>query len=280
MVRLPARAPHGYEGETMSTLRVLTLNIWNRLGPWDERLAVIREGIRDMSPDLVGLQEVIEIPGFTQADAIAEGLGYHTAYGIANPYGEGVSLGNAVLSRWPIESRQVFQLPSGGTDENRSMLFCEIASPHGKIPFFVTHLNWKLHQGVVREEQVQEVAARVMACAPIEGLPPILVGDFNARPDSAEIRFLTGLQSLHGKSVYCADCFEQAGEGPGVTFDGIRNKFAEQYHEHPRRIDYVFVRGPDTLVRGKPLAARVVFDEPKDGVFASDHFGVIAEISI
>lgn len=264
----------------MPTVRVVTLNIWNRLGPWDERLAAIRDGLVKMSPDIVGLQEVIEIPGLTQADTIAEGLGYHTAYGLANPYGEGVSLGNAVLSRWPIVSKQVFALPSGGTDENRSMLFVEIDSPFGKLPFFVTHLNWKLHEGVVREEQVQEVAARVKSCAPIEGLPPILVGDFNAQPEAAEIRFLKGLQSLNGKSVYFADCFEQCGEGSGVTFDETRNVFAEQYHEHPRRIDYIFVRGPDTLARGKPRSAKVVFDEPKDGVFASDHFGVLAEISM
>jgi endonuclease/exonuclease/phosphatase family metal-dependent hydrolase len=264
----------------MTSLRVLTLNIWNRLGPWDERLAVIRDGLRGMSPDLVGLQEVIEIPGVTQADAIAEGLGYHTAYGAANPYGDGVSLGNAVLSRWPILTRQVFPLPSGGTDENRSMLFVEIDSPFGLLPFFVTHLNWKQHEGVVREEQVQEVAARVKRCAPIDGLPPILVGDFNAPPDASEVRFLRGLQSLGGKSVYFADCFEQCGEGPGVTFDETRNVYAEQYHEHPRRIDYVFVRGPDRKVRGKPRSAKVVFDTPKDGVFASDHFGVLAEISM
>lgn len=264
----------------MSTVRVLTLNIWNRLGPWDERLAVIRDGLRAMSPDLVGLQEVIEIPGQTQADIIAEGLGYHAAYGLANPYGGGVSLGNAVLSRWPIRSRQVFPLPAAGTDENRSLLFTEIDSPYGVIPFFVTHLNWKLHEGCVREEQVQEVAARIKACAPIEGLPPILVGDLNAQPEASEIRFLKGLQSLGGKSVYLADCFEQCGEGSGVTFDGTRNTFAEQYHEHPRRIDYVLVRGPDTRARGKPRSAKVVFDEPRDGVFASDHFGVLAEISI
>jgi endonuclease/exonuclease/phosphatase family metal-dependent hydrolase len=264
----------------MASLRVVTLNIWNRLGPWEERLAVIREGIRELAPDIVGLQEVIDASGRTQADDIAEGFGYHTTYGMANSYGGGVSLGNAVLSRWPIARTHVFPLPNGGTDERRSLVLAEIDSPHGKIPFFVTHLNWKLHESAVREQQVLEVAERVKAESPIEGLPPILVGDFNASPEAAEVRFLKGLQSLAGKSVYFADCFEQRGAGSGVTFDGTRNRFAEQYHEHPRRIDYVFVRGPDTQVRGKPLAAKVVFDEPKNGVFATDHFGVMAEISI
>ncbi len=276
---LPPGALRGYEGG-MGSLRVVTLNIWNRLGPWEERLAVIREGMRELAPDLVGLQEVIDAGGHTQAADIAEGLGYHTTYGLANHYGGEVSLGNAVLSRWPILTTRVFALPNGGTDERRSLVLAEIDSPHGKIPFFVTHLNWKLHESAVREQQVMDIAEHVKAEAPTSGLPPILVGDFNATPEAAEVRFLKGLQSLGGKSVYFADCFEQCGTGSGVTFDGTRNHFAEQYHEHPRRIDYVFVRGPDTHVRGKPRSARVVFDEPKNGVFATDHFGVMAEISI
>ena len=135
-------------------------------------------------------------------------------------------------------------------------------------------------KSAVRDQQVMDIAEHVKAKETPAGLPPILVGDLNAPTEAAEVRFLKGLQSLGGKSAYFADCFEQCGTGSGVTFDGTRNHFAEQYHEHPRRIDYVFVRGPDTLVRGKPRSARVVFDEPKNGVFATDHFGVMAEISI
>jgi endonuclease/exonuclease/phosphatase family metal-dependent hydrolase len=51
-------------------------------------------------------------------------------------------------------------------------------------------------------------------------------------------------------------------------------------HEHPRRIDYIFVRGPDKRVRGKPLSSRVVFEEAPQGVTASDHYGVYSEISV
>ena len=59
---------------TPRTIRVLTLNIWNRLGPWDDRLAVIRDVLRELQPDLVGLQEVIDVQGRTQADEIAAAL--------------------------------------------------------------------------------------------------------------------------------------------------------------------------------------------------------------
>ena len=40
--------------------------------------------------------------------------------------------------------------------------------------------------------------------------------------------------------------------GPGFTFDR-RNPNAARSHEPPRRIDYIFVRGPDRRLRGEPL---------------------------
>lgn len=264
----------------MARLRVLTLNIWNRQGPWEQRLPLIREGIRELDPDIVGLQEVIRHDGGSQADDIAEGLGYATAFGVAHDYGTGVHFGNAVLSRWPIERVEVLPLPSEGADHKRSVTRVEIASPHGSLPFFVTHLAWKFHEGFLREQQVVVVADFIKRTTPIQGLPPILVGDLNAQPEATEIRFLKGLHSLAGKSFFMADCFELAGVGAGITFDSTRNPYAAPTHEYPRRIDYILVRGPDEKARGKPLAASVVLDRVVDGVAPSDHYGVVAEISI
>ncbi len=264
----------------MGRLRVLTLNIWNRLGPWERRLELIRAGVRELDPDIIGLQEVISHDGGSQAADIGADMGYHVAFGTAHDYGAGVLFGNAVLSRWPIQKTEVTPLPRGDSTETRSLLFAENASPHGKIPFFVTHLNWKFHEGSIRESQVVAIAETMKRGTPLDGLPPILVGDLNAQPDSTEIRFLKGLHALNGQSFYLADCFEHAGHGPGITFDANRNPFAAVTHEYPRRIDYIFVRGPDEKVRGKPLAASVVFEEVVDGVTASDHYGVVAEISI
>jgi endonuclease/exonuclease/phosphatase family metal-dependent hydrolase len=277
----------------MDRLRVLTLNIWNRQGPWEERLPLIRDGIRRLDPDLIGLQEVLLREGRSQADIIAEGLSYSAVFGVATHLADGVEFGNAVLSRWPIVRYRVFPLPTGETDETRSLLLAEIGSPHGRIPFFVTHLNWKFHHGATREAQVAAIADIVSREAPVDapalcdpppppggGFPPIVVGDFNAQPDASEIRFMKGLQTLGGKSVFFSDTFEIAGQGPGVTFDATRNPFAAGTHEYPRRIDYIFVRGPDRKVRGKPLASRVVFEELVGGVAASDHYGVYAELGV
>ena len=261
------------------TLQVATLNIWNRFGPWEQRLAAIRAGVRDLTPDIMGMQEVLRLAAgegdaLDQAVAVAQGFGYHVAYGRSK---DERWYGNAVLSRWPIVHSECFELPRCGTDEKRSLLLAAIDSPFGEIPFFVTHLNWKFEEGHVREAQILEVARHVLAFT--SRFPAILVGDFNAEPRSDEIRYVGGLTSLGSTSrVYFQDAFAAAGDGgPGHTFSQ-RNPFAAPLREPDRRIDYIFVRGRDDRFRGEPLEARVCFDAPVDGIYPSDHFGVTAKL--
>jgi endonuclease/exonuclease/phosphatase family metal-dependent hydrolase len=142
-------------------------------------------------------------------------------------------------------------------------------------------LNWKFEEGHVREVQVKDIVSRIAAIAPPGALPAILVGDFNAEPDSDEIRYLRGLTSLgSGARVYFQDAFAVAGDGSaGVTY-ARRNPFAAVLREPDRRIDYIFVHGRDERRRCEPLDARVCFDQPFDGTFPSDHFGVVATLGI
>ena len=89
----------------MKTLKVGTLNIWNRFGPWDQRLPAIREGVARLAPDILGLQEVLRLQpgegdGLDQAEAVARGFGYHVAYARAH---DERWFGNAALSRWPMK---------------------------------------------------------------------------------------------------------------------------------------------------------------------------------
>jgi endonuclease/exonuclease/phosphatase family metal-dependent hydrolase len=263
----------------MRTFRAATLNIWSRFGPWEERLVAIREGLRALLPDVIGLQEVLRFEGFDQAALVGSGLGYHVVWGKASD-NHGFPTGNAILSRWPVLRSEVIRLPNGGSDEDRALLFAEIDAPFGRLPFFCTHLNWKFTDGHVRVLQVKAIAEEVERLAPVHrSFPPVVVGDFNAEPDADEIRYLKGLTGLGGRYVYFADAFGVAGDGSlGVTFSK-KNPFAEPMREPERRIDYVFVRGPDDAQRGEPTEARVCFDQPYEGIFPSDHFGVIATIT-
>jgi endonuclease/exonuclease/phosphatase family metal-dependent hydrolase len=265
----------------MKSFSAATLNIWNRSGPWEQRLRAIGAHMKSLAPDVIGLQEVVRLdPGegdeLDQCDAIGGPLGYHSAYGRSR---EQRWFGNAVLSRWPITRSETIELPRGGTDERRCLLYAEIDAPFGLLPFFVTHLNWKLDEGHVRAEQVLLIARQVQLLSPPRAFPAVLVGDFNAEPGSDEIRYLVGQTSLgSGRRVYFQDAFAVAGGGsPGFTF-ARRNPFAAVVREPDRRIDYIFVHGRDERFRGEPLEARLEFDAAVDGTFPSDHFGVVARL--
>src|SRR5262245_9575837 len=192
--------------------------------------------------------------------------------------GGGVSLGNALLSRWRMLERAHWPLPVADGQTGRCLGYALLDAPCGRVPVFVTHLSWQFHVSDERCRQVRFIDDKVREIVGRGSFPVLLLGDFNAQPESDEIRFLRGLTPLGGRSTYWSDCFALAGEGAGATFDR-RNAYAATLREPPRRIDYVFVRGPDREGRGEPLAARVVLDRPSGGVWPTDHFGVYAEIA-
>jgi endonuclease/exonuclease/phosphatase family metal-dependent hydrolase len=262
-------------------IRVVTINLWNKQGPWPERLRLLARGLRELEPDLVGLQEVLHLPGHPpdQADELAAPLELRAIYGPAwHIAGGPLAFGNALLSRWPILEHENLPLPVGDQAEGRALLHALVEAPRGRLRVFVTHLSWQFHLADVRARQVRAIDDAVRDRLGKDELPPILMGDFNAEPDSDEIRFLRGLSALGGRGTYWADCFAIAGRGPGATYSRD-NRYAADLREPARRIDYVFVRGPDKLHRGEPLAARVVLDQPEGDVWPSDHYGVYAEIS-
>lgn len=268
----------------MGYFRVATLNIWNSQGPWPRRKELIRAELSAMAVDVLGIQEILQLDVAgqvqNQAKDLADELGLHFVYGPAQELGPGLLFGNGLLSRYPVVESQVFPLPGQAeTEEGRSLLYALIDAPFGRVPFFVTHLNWKLHQSNIRIKQVQFIVDRIQELAPVgTTFPPVLVGDFNAEPESDEIRYLHGFATIHGKSVYFADAWLYGGDGShGYTFDR-RNPYAALAHEPPRRIDYIFVRGPDANFRGEPTRTRVVFDAPTEGIFPSDHFGLVTDL--
>jgi endonuclease/exonuclease/phosphatase family metal-dependent hydrolase len=110
----------------------------------------------------------------------------------------------------------------------------------------------------------------------------IVAGDLNAGPDAASIRFLMGRQSLDGMSVCYLNCWDLMHPGdPGETFSPQTPLVAEEHREWPyHRLDHILVRfgsgGSPTL---DTVACELAFDEPIDGVWASDHFGLVADLA-
>ena len=257
-------------------LRVLTLNIWNLSGDWRARRDEVVAWIDRLDPDVVCLQEVVERGERNQARWLAEATGRYHAFGPGGRFEDG-AWGVGVLSRWPVDDTHVTRLTAlDEDDEMRVLLHARTAG----VDVFCTHLNWQMHHGKVREAQMLEVVDAIAAQAdPASPLPPILAGDMNAEPDSNEIRFLCGLATLQGRSAFFQDAWRVAGgKGPGWTWDN-RNPNAFKDREPSRRIDYVLVGWRRDDGAGVIESARVVCERALTGTFASDHFGLVADIT-
>ena len=267
-------------------LRILTLNIWHDQAPWVERARLISSWIDRLEPDLIGFQEILVGEGVDQIREIIGERAYETDYGPAMvlPDRKHLNFGNAIASRWPITDREEIRLPDRGDWESRAALSVTVESPHGPIGFTCTHLHWQFNHGNIREKQVVAVADQAWRRRPKNGFPPIIVGDFNAEPDSDEIRYMKGLHSIGGRSVAFLDAWEVAGdhalsgeEGRGITWSN-RNPYARIECEPRRRIDYIFAGLPGRRGAGLVESCRVVCNEDEGGVWPTDHFGVFAEL--
>jgi endonuclease/exonuclease/phosphatase family metal-dependent hydrolase len=281
---------------SVADLRVATLNIWGRSGNWPARREVLRQRIAELGVDVLGLQEVEELVGpdgtaSNQAEELAQTLGFHLAYGISfsrpHPGGGTRHFGNAVLSRFPISRSERSPLPEAVRDEPRSVLFAVVDAPFGQVPIVATHLAWRLDNSAGRVKQVVELAQICERLWPERSehdeddptyFPVVVLADLNAEPGSDELRYLTGLTSLGARGVRYADAWRYGGAGPGYTYDPL-NRYAAEAHEHARRIDYVLIRGPGDGGTGLPCEPRLAFTEHLDGVYASDHFGVVVDLA-
>lgn len=283
-------------------VRVLTINVWSRSGPWEQRYALLRRQIEALDPDLIGMQEVLSDGHRDLASEIVDGLGYATVFGAAKTLAEGIEFGNAILARPPLTPFRdpleggadktepapgevpssvavTIPLPNAGVRDQRCLVGVRVETHHGVLPFWCTHLAFRPHHGFVREAQVVSIARAIRRHRHDGDLAPVLVGDFNARPDATEMRFLRGLHSLEGESCFFIDAFEEVGRGPGYTRDPARNPFGALHHDRSRRIDHIFVGSPDARGRGRVTEAAVALDAVEDGVAGSDHFGVFADIA-
>lgn len=258
-------------------LRVVTLNIWNR-NQWLDRRDEIVSWIDYLQPDAVGLQEVSRTDADCQAEWLGEHTGRHVSLG-GVPRPDGTVFGNAVLSRHPILETEQHLLPAlGRRDEGRLCLRATLDTGRGPIQFYATHLNCLFDHGFVREAQVAELS-RFIDATRLPNCPPIVVGDFNAVPDSTEIRYLKCMATLGGRSFHLFDAYAVANPGaPGRTWDN-RNPYAVTNRVPDQRIDYIFVGVRTEDGTGQVLRSDVVCGRPLGRFWQSDHFGVLADIA-
>lgn len=275
----------------MTRLRVLTFNVENVEGD-DRRTKAINQELRRIEPDLVSFQEVVATPDRNQLDELLAGTGLHgshqaDAMSYTPPFADRYG-GTAVATRWPHTRLEVVDMRlAGAADVPWCTLAVSVPIPDtGEVLFIGTTAAWRLDAESVREQQA--VALTDLDARHRRALPTVIAGDFNAAPDAASIRYMRGLQSLGSSSVHYHDAWEIAGVGPGYTWT-VDNPNTRDVVEavvrqpqHHRRIDYVFIgswhqhHNASCQVR----SAAVAFDQPIDGVWASDHYGVVVDVEL
>jgi endonuclease/exonuclease/phosphatase family metal-dependent hydrolase len=268
--------PHPKRGTIETRLKVLTWNIWWRFGPWEERREAITRALIDIDADVIALQEVWSDKDTSFAAELATALGFHYVYEKCMDVGD-IGFGNAILSRWPITKTDVVTLyGKEQTGETRLAIFAQVDGPRGVIPMFTTHLNWKYDQSHIRQKQVADLA-RFVASKPNLKFPPVLCGDFNADPDSEEIRMLNGMTASPVEGVAFHDAWGFAGDGDGMTWDNT-NPYVAMEFEADRRIDYILVGQPAAKGAGHIVECTIAGNQPVNDIYPSDHFAILAEL--
>ncbi|MBI5715489.1 MAG: endonuclease/exonuclease/phosphatase family protein, partial [Chloroflexi bacterium] len=145
----------------MPPLKVLTINLLNDLSRWDERKNLIAQGVNDLQPDLIALQEV-KLP-LNTAQWLADQL---------NDYGRDVAPqrlytvhlcpktgkaknreGIAILSRLPIEGEAHLDLQRQG----RVAQYVRLKIKDKRLIVANTHLYWEPGESKERMNQVERL---------------------------------------------------------------------------------------------------------------------------
>ncbi|MCE3010443.1 MAG: endonuclease/exonuclease/phosphatase family protein [Proteobacteria bacterium] len=189
-------------------LKVLSYNIHKGFNLWGAELTLhkIKQALRETGADLLFLQEVVgenhqwsrnysNYPAQAQFEFLADEVWPHYAYG-KNAVFPTRNHGNAILSRYPIQSFENYNL-SLHKWESRGLLFAEIYIPEIKktLNTATTHINLRESDRAKQVAHICEILSKRVS--PDKDL--ILTGDFNdwMRKVSTPLRERLSLQEAH-----------------------------------------------------------------------------------
>lgn len=237
-------------------LRIITLNIQgysDQFAPWTERKRAIVRALLVEQPDIVMLQAVQRREGTDQAAELAREADYPFV-SVHSPLG--CNHGLAYLSRIPLgrSSERLLSNSIGDQDPSERLICCAEFPAAKDLLVFNCHFSWIPAQN---QRNIEEALKFVEGT----GRKRIIVGDFNADPESPGIRIFLE----HGWT----DLW------PRIHPDDLGYTFAPPRHD--KRIDFVLSR-PELCSVVSDM--RLILDEPIDGVYGSDHAGLAVTLDV
>ena len=263
-------------------LRVLTMNLYGPENPdWERRHRLVARTLQELRPDVVALQEV-PLDGEVLERLL--GPGYHFSH-LPGVDDDGVGGTLATLGQHRLLTKIDLRINERVRDTLPWCGATVVETDTALGPVLVAHHKpaWPFPFEAERERQAVLVAQALEELAGPRDAHAVVLGDFDATPDSASILFWRGRRAVDGLSVCYQDAWEYVHPtDPGYTFD-LSNplvRSGEVATAVTRKIDHVLVRsglhGPTLEV----VDCRRVLDHPVDGVWASDHFGVLADLAL
>ena len=250
----------------MTTVRVATLNLFNKSGRWAERMPLVVDQMVALLPDVIGLQEVdLTIDqGMALCRLVNAHLPERPHYRIYHVTRPGVAahfMALGVMSRLPVEAHEGLDFLSYEGVAQRLRL--RLAGGE-LLDFYNNHLHFPPEATQERLAQAEKLLDWTATWSGANAT--CVVGDFNAYVDEPTLDlmkadFVSAYESVHGAE-------------PEKTWPTPVNTFDPSPHGC---LDYIFVK--DAEVADASLA----FDTPSEqdaGLFPSDHIGVTAVLGV
>ena len=252
-------------------MRIATLNLRNTADRWLARRRLLVRQLVALAPDVIALQELRILPdqGRWIAREVARASGGELRYSRhrrpkSGPAGLWEGIG--VLSRVPVVATAWRDLGAdhpahwAARAQGRVVQLVTVRPPEGGLlDVYNTHLG--LGGEVLRSAQARRILDWMEGRRPG---PAVLLGDLNARPGSPTIELLSGrLRSAHLSVHGC--------EPPRTAPTPLRR----HYTGEGSVLDYVLA---NELVEVRD--ARIAFDELEGDLSASDHYGLVVDLSV
>jgi endonuclease/exonuclease/phosphatase family metal-dependent hydrolase len=269
-------APYG--SLVQSTVRLVAWNVWGRYGArWKERQAAIEDSLLEVTPDLVCLVEAWRDGEITQPERVSQTLGLPHHCFVGDWEQEDWVSGVGFVSRWPMTEPVRRPLRAEDGSGFGEAVHVVVDGDRGPIQLFSTMLDYQLDGSALRQAQVKELARFIQEVSS-RRYPIVVCGDFNANPDSDEIRTLTGRSATAAPELVFYDAWEVAGDGSaGYTWSN-RNPLAALGLYPDRRFDYIFSAWPCLGGAGHPTHCALLGVRPPADLQLSDHYGVVADL--
>ena len=185
--------------------------------------------------------------------------------------------GFGFVSRWPMTEPVQRPLRLADGTGFGQVVHVAVAGKRGSIKLFAVMLDYPLDGSGLRQAQVRQLVRYIAETASRRDFI-VVCGDFNAGPDSDEIRMLTGRSATAAPGTVFYDAWEVAGDGfPGFTWSN-RNPLAAVGLYPDRRFDYILSAWPRRGGVGHPTHCSLLGVRAQGEQQISDDYGLAADL--